>query len=164
MNDQSQAQEWENVELMTDDQIDYSLLPETQLYQLGSGSDVYVGQSALRELHRRGSGRALELAIHILNEPDDDAFLKATALRVLFESDERQALDFMRSHIENSPGAVVNKMMELLAYPTDIDQPPTPDEIEVARMIKSRLPAGFADADAIRVDVEHDFSLRFSEA
>lgn len=54
--------EWANVSLMNDEDIDYTLIPEAVLQELALGNELYIATSALVELWMRESYRITPFA------------------------------------------------------------------------------------------------------
>ncbi|GAA6615893.1 hypothetical protein [Scytonema sp. NUACC26] len=75
----------ENIDFMTDDDIDYGSLSEDVLKQLALGDELFIATSALVELRLRKSDMAAMVAWEILSNSLGDKYLQATALSVLFK-------------------------------------------------------------------------------
>jgi hypothetical protein len=104
---------------------------------------------------------APRVAKEILNRSVGDAYLQATALRVLHRTRPKEALEYMRGHVQESPAVLISKMMELLAEPGEDERPPSEGESAVARLIVKRLRNGSTEDSPIRSDVAEMFSARF---
>ena len=108
------ADEWANLSLMNDEDIDYSLLPEDVLKKLALGNEFYIATSALMELWVRESSATAPLAWEILSNSHGDRYLQATALRVLFRTNKEKALDYMIRQAQECDIFVLNEMMQLI--------------------------------------------------
>ncbi len=104
----------ENIDFMTDNDIDYSNLSEDVLKQLALGDELFIATSALVELRIRKSASSAILAWEILSKSLGDKYLQATALSVLFDMNQRQAINFMLKTTQDSNIYILNTIMELM--------------------------------------------------
>ncbi|BAZ10361.1 hypothetical protein NIES4071_21760 [Calothrix sp. NIES-4071] len=104
----------ENLDFMTDDDIDYSNLSEDVLKQLALDDELFIATSALVELRLRKSVVAAMVAYKILSKSKGDKYLQATALSVLFDTSREQAINFMLQEVPSSEPYILNSIMELM--------------------------------------------------
>lgn len=104
----------ENLDFMTDDDIDYSTLSEDVLKELALDDELFIATSALVELRLRKSVAAPMLAYQILSKSKGDKYLQATALSVLFDTSREQAINFMLQEAPSSEPYILNSIMELM--------------------------------------------------
>lgn len=103
-----------NLDLMTDNDIDYNDLSEDILKQLALGDELFIATSALVELRLRESLVAPIVAYEILSESKGDKYLQATALSVLFGTNQEQAINYMLKEALSCEPYILNSIMELM--------------------------------------------------
>jgi hypothetical protein len=127
----------ENIDFMTDDDVDYSKLSEDVLKQLALGDELFIATSALVELRLRKSAIAAIIAWKILSKTLGDKYLQATALSVLFDMNQEQAIDFMLKQTQYSDSYILNTVMELMIEnETDFKSEPAST---IVSLVKERL-------------------------
>jgi hypothetical protein len=104
----------EYLDLMTDDDIDYTKLSEDVLQELALGDELFIATSALVELRLRKSAIAAIVAWEILSKSLGDKYLQASALSVLFDMNKEQAINFMLKQTQYSDLYIINTIMELM--------------------------------------------------
>ncbi|MEC4813452.1 MAG: hypothetical protein SAK29_09300 [Scytonema sp. PMC 1069.18] len=104
----------ENLDFLTDDDIDYSNLSEDVLRELALGDELFIATSALVELRLRKNAVAATIAREILSKSLGDKYLQATALSVLFDMNQEQAINFMLKQAQDSDSYLLNTIMELM--------------------------------------------------
>ncbi len=104
----------ENIDFMTDDDIDYSSLSGDVLKQLALGDELFIATSALVELRLRKSDIAAMVAWEILSKSLGDKYLQAAALSVLFDMNQEQAINFMLKQTQYFDLYILNTVMELM--------------------------------------------------
>jgi hypothetical protein len=104
----------ENIDFMTDDDIDYTELSEEILQQLALEDELFIANSALVELRLRKSNIAAIVAWDILSKPLGDKYLQAAALSTLFEMKQEQAIDFMLKQAQYCELYILNTIIELI--------------------------------------------------
>lgn len=102
-----------SLEALNADEVDYSTLTEEALAALAQGDEPYLATSALFELAHRSSPRSQEVARALLTATDDE-YLRAAALRVLFEKDRGAAIDYMDKVVADCHPYVLSAMIELM--------------------------------------------------
>ncbi len=85
----------ENIDFMTDDDVDYKSLSEDVLKELALGDELFIATSALVELKLRKSASCAIISWKILSKNLGDKYLQAAALSVLFDMNQEQAINFM---------------------------------------------------------------------
>ncbi|RUT04568.1 hypothetical protein DSM106972_041370 [Dulcicalothrix desertica PCC 7102] len=104
----------ENLEILTDADIDYGDLSEDVLKKLALDDELFIATSALVELRLRESLVAAIIAYEILSESKGDKYLQATALSVLFETNQEQAINYMLKEAPSCEPYILNSIMELM--------------------------------------------------
>lgn len=152
------SNEWANLTLMNDEDIDYRALPEDVLKTLPLGSELYIATSALVELWMRESSVAAPIAWEILSTSHGDRYLQATALTILFDIDREKAVNYMTERVQDCDPFVLNKMMKLLVEnPTDF----IPGSV-IIRIILERLKNLDDEQELVDPDVKDSFFKRYS--
>jgi len=100
--------------ILTEDQIDYSSLPENTLEQLAFSDELFIATSALTELSMRNSPCAASVAWEILSHAHGDHHLQARAVEVLFEVNRQRAMDWMEQQVPECELFMLNAIMELI--------------------------------------------------
>jgi hypothetical protein len=127
----------ENLDFLTDDDIDYSKLSEDVLKELALGDELFIATSALVELRLRKNAIAAIIAREILSKSLGDKYLQATALSVLFDMNQEQAIDFMLKQAQDSDSYILNTIMELMIEnETDFKSEPASS---IVNIVKDRL-------------------------
>ena len=149
-----EADEWENLTLMTDQDIDYRLIPERILQKLPLGSELYIATSALVELHVRDSNATAALAWAILATSHGDRYLWATALGVLFAVSRPRALTYIREQAPNCDSYLLNTIMELM-----LENEPVFRRVHasVIQTVLGRLSQLGGETDCLEPDVKNRF-------
>lgn len=104
----------EDIDMLTDDQIDYGDLPDLTLRNLVVGEDLFVANSALTTLAMRKSQLAVELAEDIIVNTLGDAYLQAAAINILFDRDRERSLHLLITLIASCKPYVFNTILELM--------------------------------------------------
>lgn len=127
----------ENLDFMTDDDIDYSNLSEDVLKQLALGDELFIATSALVELRLRKNAIAAIIAWKILSKSLGDKYIQAAALSVLFDMNQEQAINFMLKQTQHSDSYILNTIMELMIEnETDFKSEPASS---IVNIVKERL-------------------------
>jgi len=106
--------EWNNLSLMNDEDIDYSIIPEALLQELALGNELYIATSALVELWMRENSEVGPIAWEILSTSHGDLYLQATALSALFSTDKEKALNYMSKKVVDCEPLLLNEIMKLM--------------------------------------------------
>jgi len=106
--------EWNNLSLMNDEDIDYSIIPEAVLQELALGNELYIATSALVELWMRENSVVAPIAWKILSTSHGDLYLQATALSALFSVDKEKALNYMSEKVVDCEPLLLNEIMKLI--------------------------------------------------
>ncbi|NET62052.1 MAG: hypothetical protein F6K47_39845 [Symploca sp. SIO2E6] len=148
-------QEWNNLSLMNDEDIDYTVIPEAVLQELALGNELYIATSALVELWMRESSAVATIAGKILSTSHGDCYLQATALDVLFSADKEQALNYMSEKVADCEPLLLNEMMTLMIEnPSDFVPSSTST---IFQTIIERLKNLRDEQEWIEPDVQQDF-------
>lgn len=140
------SKESDQLLMLTSDQINYGVLARETLAELAQESDPFIAQSALTELwHRKGS-EVVEIAWKILSQPIQERHLQSKALKVLFDLDRENALDYMEEHVHRVDPYLLNVMAELILYNTDFRY-----EFSVAQKIIQRTKGNSSNAIATSI-------------
>ncbi|MDF5729885.1 MAG: hypothetical protein PUP92_18215 [Rhizonema sp. PD38] len=127
----------ENIDFMTDDDVDYSNLSEDVLKQLALGDELFIATSSLVELRLRKSASSAIIAWKILSKTLGDKYLQVTALSVLFDMKQGQAISFMLKQTQYSDSYILNTIMELMIEnETDFKSEPASS---IVGIVKERL-------------------------
>ena len=145
--------EWANVSLMNDEDIDYSLIPEAVLQELALGNEFYIATSALVELWMRESSTSASIAWEILSTSHGDRYLQSTALGVLSNTDKEKTLNYISEKGADCDLLILNKMMKLMVD-NSLDLVPTSTIIQT---IIERLKNLRDEQELIEPDVQRDF-------
>ncbi|MEM7538563.1 MAG: hypothetical protein AAF639_40725 [Chloroflexota bacterium] len=109
--------------MRTDNDIDYTTIPQETLAALSLESDAYIANSALTEWWVRAKQPATQLnetAWKILETANENDYpLQSTALQIAFEHDRPKALDYMLANMSTMHPQLLNTMVELLMYDSD---------------------------------------------
>ncbi|NEO92922.1 MAG: hypothetical protein F6K56_22905 [Moorea sp. SIO3G5] len=148
-------QEWNNVSIMNDEDIDYSVIPEAVLQELALDNELYIATSALVELWMRESSAVAPIAWEILSTSHGDRYLQATALGVLFNADKEKALNYMSEKVTDCDPLLLNEMMKLIIdSPSDFVPSSTST---IFQTIIERFKNLRDEQELIEPDVQQDF-------
>lgn len=106
--------------MLSDDQINYSSLPDDVLKELVLGPDLFVANSALATLATRHSELATTLSQHILDTKHGDHYLQAAALNTIFEADRQKALELIKRELTGCDPYVFNAILEIMIQHTEL--------------------------------------------
>jgi hypothetical protein len=104
----------DELELLSDHEIDYEALPDPVLRDLTLRNDLFKATSALVTLSQRGSKYAEMLASDIIAKGLGDRFLQGAAINVLFDFNPAKALEFVTKEIRTGDLYVFNSILELM--------------------------------------------------
>ncbi len=117
--------------LLGSDEIDFSTLDNEMLSGLARGQEPYIATSALFELAQRPNSKSQEIATALLTATDDE-YLRAAALRVLFEKDRGSAIDHMGNMATNCDPYVFGEMLDLMIEnQSEFDRSPRSDLVQL---------------------------------
>ncbi|NES18312.1 MAG: hypothetical protein F6K41_05125 [Symploca sp. SIO3E6] len=147
---QSAVSEWNNLSLMNDEDIDYSIIPEALLQELALGNELYIATSALVELWMRENSAVARIAWEILSTSHGDLYLQATALSALFSTDKEKALHYMSEKVVDCEPLLLNEIMKLIIdSPSDFVPSSTSKifQTTIERLTNLRNEQGFIEPD-----------------
>ena len=145
--------------ILTEDQIDYSSLPENTLKQLALSDELFIAASALTELSLRNSSCAASVAWEILSQARGDHHLQARAVEVLFEVNRQQAMDWMGQQVPECDPFMLTAIMELIIEnESDFKFEPG---LSITRLVIDRLNEFDGEAISPKLEVKTSFLKRF---
>jgi hypothetical protein len=104
----------DQLEMLSDHQIEYDTLTDDVLAHLARGHDLFVATSALTELSIRQSPLAVSIARDIVDKRLGDHFLIATALDKLFKFDQDAAVDAIARLAAEAHPKLLGSMLEII--------------------------------------------------
>lgn len=128
----------QNIDLMTDEDVNYHNLSEDVLYKLALDDELFIATSALVELRLRKSVFATQAASEILFQSYGDKYLQATALSVFFDMNRERAIDLMVKKAQHYDLYILNTIMELMIE-NEADFKFESDSNKIVNIVKGRL-------------------------